>query len=142
MRHGISLPKPKVMASDATVSHSQSAGPGGERALFTITTNANDEHWHRWRYAHLHDFHLLAHYFHERTMRFSGLRQDHVMRPLSPREKQCLENLTRGLAPGQIVASLHLSVSAVHTYLRTARRKLECATIEQAVAKAIRFDLI
>jgi DNA-binding CsgD family transcriptional regulator len=35
-----------------------------------------------------------------------------------------------------------LSVSAVHACLRSARRKLQCATIEQAVAKAIRLDLV
>jgi DNA-binding CsgD family transcriptional regulator len=117
-------------------------GPAGERALFTLTTNATDEHWHRWRFSHLHDFHLLAHYFHDRAIRLAGLRYDHVMRPLSPREKQCLESLVRGQVPGQIADALGLSVSAVHAYLRTARRKLECATIEQAVAKAIRFEIV
>jgi DNA-binding CsgD family transcriptional regulator len=35
-----------------------------------------------------------------------------------------------------------LSVSAVHACLRSARRKLQCATVEQAIAKAIRLDLI
>ena len=43
---------------------------------------------------------------------------------------------------GGIADALGLSVSAVHAYLRTARRKLECASIEQAIAKAIRVDLI
>jgi DNA-binding CsgD family transcriptional regulator len=117
-------------------------GPAGERALFTITTNATDEHWHRWRFSHLRDFHLLAHCFHDRAMRLAGLRYDHVMRPLSPREKQCLERLVQGQVPGQIADALGLSVSAVHAYLRTARRKLECATIEQAIAKAIRLDIV
>jgi DNA-binding CsgD family transcriptional regulator len=117
-------------------------GPLGERALFTITTNAADEHWHRWRYTYLRDFRLLADSFHERAMRLSGLRHDHVMRPLSPREKQCLENILRGRTPGQVAADLGLSASAVHAYLRTARQKLECATLEQAIAKAIRFDII
>jgi DNA-binding CsgD family transcriptional regulator len=117
-------------------------GPAGERALFTITTNATDEHWHRWRFSHLRDFHLLAHYFHDRAMRLAGLRDDHVMRPLSPRERQCLESLMRGQAPGQVADALGLSVSAVHAYLRAARQKLECATIEQAIAKAIRLDIV
>jgi DNA-binding CsgD family transcriptional regulator len=117
-------------------------GPAGERALFTITTNATDEHWHRWRFSHLRDFHLLAHYFHDRAMRLANLRPVDAMRPLSPRERQCLEHLLRGQAPGQVANALDLSVSAVHAYLRAARRKLECATIEQAIAKAIRLDLI
>jgi DNA-binding CsgD family transcriptional regulator len=75
-------------------------------------------------------------------MRLSGLRRNHVMAPLSPRERQCLEGLLQGHAPGQIAATLGLSRSAVHTYLRTARHKLECVTLEQAIAKAIRLDII
>jgi DNA-binding CsgD family transcriptional regulator len=117
-------------------------GPAGERALFTITTNATDEHWHRWRFSHLRDFHLLEHYFHDRAMRLAGLRSDQVMRPLSSRETQCLESLMRGQAPGQAADALGLSVSAVHGYLRTARQKLECSTLEHAIAKAIRLDLV
>jgi DNA-binding CsgD family transcriptional regulator len=117
-------------------------GPAGERALFSMTTNATDEHWHRWRFSHLRDFHLLAHYFHDRAMQLAGLRAGDVLRPLSAREKQCLERLIVGQAPGQIAAALGLSVSAVHAYLRSARRKLQCATIEQAIAKAIRLDLV
>jgi DNA-binding CsgD family transcriptional regulator len=117
-------------------------GPFGERALFTITTNATDEHWHRWRFAHLKEFRLLADYFHDRAMRLSGLRHSHVMLPLSPRERQCLEGLLRGQTPGQVAADLDLSTSAVHTYLRKARQKLKCATLDQAIAKAIRFEII
>ena len=117
-------------------------GPAGERALFTINANVTDEHWHRWRFTYLRDVHLLAQYFHDRAMRLAGLRDEHVLWPLAPREKQCLKNLINGLAPGQIAAELGLSLSAVHAYLRAARLKLECATIEQAVAKAIRLDII
>jgi DNA-binding CsgD family transcriptional regulator len=117
-------------------------GPAGERALFTITTNATDEHWHRWRFSHLRDFHLLAHYFHDRAMRVAKLRYDRVMRPLSPRERQCLERVMQGHAPSQVAHALGLSVSAVHAHLRAARQKLECSSTEQAVAKAIRLEII
>jgi DNA-binding CsgD family transcriptional regulator len=117
-------------------------GPAGERALFTINANVTDEHWHQWRFSYLRDVHLLAQYFHDRAMRLAGLRDEHVLRPLAPREKLCLENVINGLAPGQIAAALGLSLSAVHAYLRAARLKLECATIEQAIAKAIHLDII
>jgi DNA-binding CsgD family transcriptional regulator len=99
--------------------------------LFTMTTNATDEHWHRWRLSHLSDFHLLSHYFHDRAMRLAELRSETVLRPLSPRERQCLESVTQGRAPGQVADALGLSLSAVHAYLRAARQKLECNTIEQ-----------
>ncbi|ABD87764.1 autoinducer binding domain-containing protein [Rhodopseudomonas palustris] len=117
-------------------------GPAAERALFTITTNATDDHWHRWRFSYLKDFHLLAHYLHDRAMRLAGLRLDHAMRPLSRREQQCLQGLVHGRTPGQIAGDLELSASAVHGYLRTARRKLNCATHEQAIAKAVRLELL
>ena len=117
-------------------------GPAAERALFTVTTNAADDHWHRWRFSYLRDFHLLAHYLHDRAMRLAGLRLDYVMRPLSSRERQCLNGLVRGRTAGQIAGDLDLSNSAVHGYLRTARRKLDCATLEEAVAKAVRLDLL
>ena len=117
-------------------------GIAGEHALFTITANATDDQWHRWRLGYLHDFHLAAQYLHDRAMRLAGFRPDNAMRPLSRREQQCLQQLMHGQTPGQIAATLNLSASAVHTYLRTGRRKLGCATIEQAVAKAVRFDLL
>jgi DNA-binding CsgD family transcriptional regulator len=117
-------------------------GLAGERALFTITANVTDEHWHRWRFSHLRDFHLLAQYVHDRAMRLADLRQSAIVRPLSPREKQCLESLMHGQAPGQMSHALGLSVSAIHAYLRTARQKLECNTIEQAIAKAIRLEIV
>jgi DNA-binding CsgD family transcriptional regulator len=117
-------------------------GPEGELALFTINADVSDEHWHRWRFSYLRDLHLLAHYFHDRAMRVTGLRHVSTMRPLARREKQCLEGIMRGQTPGQISSSLNLSISAVHAYLRTARRKLECATLPEAVGKAIRLELL
>jgi DNA-binding CsgD family transcriptional regulator len=75
-------------------------------------------------------------------MRLAGLRAENVLRPLSPREKQCLESVMQGRAPGQVADALGLSLSAVHTYLRTARQKLECRTIEQAIAEAIRLEIV
>lgn len=117
-------------------------GPAGERAFFTITANTAEARWHRWRFSYLRDFHLLAHYFHDRAMRLACLRDDRVLRPLSPRERQCLESLMRGQAPGQVADALSLSVSAVHAYLRAARQKLECNTMERAIAKAIWLDVI
>jgi len=117
-------------------------GPVGEHALFTINANVSDERWHRWRFSHLRDLHLLAYYFHDRAMRITGLRYVSTLRPLARREKQCLEEIMRGQTPGQIAASLKLSISAVHAYLRAARRKLECATLPEAIGKAMRLQLL
>jgi DNA-binding CsgD family transcriptional regulator len=45
-------------------------------------------------------------------------------------------------APQQISAKLNISTSAVHLYLRTARKKLNCLTVEQVIVRAISLDLI
>jgi DNA-binding CsgD family transcriptional regulator len=115
-------------------------GPHGERA--TITSNDTDEQWHRRRFAHLADFHQAALYLHDRAMQLAGLRPESLTQSLTRRERQCLKGLVSGLVPQQISAKLNISPSAVHLYLRTARRKLGCSTIAQLIAKAIRLDLI
>lgn len=117
-------------------------GLNGERALFTINSNESDYNWHRWRFTYLRDFHLVGHYLHDRVMQIVGLRGSSTIRSLSLRERQCLQGLADGRTPQQISASLHVSASAVNLYLRTARRKLKCATIDQAVVKAVCFELI
>jgi len=120
----------------------QIRGPYGERALFTIVSNDADHQWYRWRYLHLRDFHLVAHYLHDRAMKIAGLRSIPGMRPLSRRERQSLQGVADGRTPQQIAESLAISASAVHLYLRSARRKLNSATIAQAVGKAICLELI
>jgi len=117
-------------------------GPHGERALFTITTNDDDEQWHRWRLTYLSDFHLAAHYLHDRAMQLAGLRPDAAAGPLTRRERQCLQGLVAGHTPQQIAGILNVSANAVHLYLRGARKKLGCATAEQSVGKAVRLELI
>jgi DNA-binding CsgD family transcriptional regulator len=75
-------------------------------------------------------------------MQLAGLRPDPATRPLTRRERQCLQGLVTGYTPQQISAKLNISASAVHLYLRTARKKLNCLTIEQFIAKASCLDMI
>ncbi|MBN8938062.1 MAG: LuxR family transcriptional regulator [Rhizobiales bacterium] len=117
-------------------------GPRGERALFTVTSNETDRHWHRWRHSYLSDFHLIAHYLHDRAMEIAGLRADPAMRPLSRRERQCLRQVALGRTPGEIAHDLKLSASAIRLYLRSACRKLGCATVEQGAVTATVLELI
>lgn len=117
-------------------------GPHGERALFTFTSNDTDEQWHRRRLTKLATFHLAAHYLHDRAMQLGGFRPNPSGPSLTPRERQCVEGLVAGLTPQQIAAKLNVSPSAVHLYLRSAKRKLGCATIEHLVAKAVGLELI
>jgi DNA-binding CsgD family transcriptional regulator len=115
-------------------------GASGERALFSISSNATDHHWHEWRPTYLRDFHLVAHYFHDRAMRLAGLRLDPGGRPLSRRERESLQLLARGRTPQQIADDLNVSASAIHLYLRSGREKLRCTTTEQAIAKVMALE--
>ena len=55
---------------------------------------------------------------------------------LSPREEECLGWIAQGRdVPGTAVA-MSLSEHTVRTYLKTARAKLDCVTVSQAIYKA------
>jgi DNA-binding CsgD family transcriptional regulator len=117
-------------------------GPYGERALFTFTSNETDHHWYKWRYEYLRDFSLISHYLHDRAMHLAGFRPDPETRQLSRREQQCLQRLAAGETSGEIAHSLNVSASAVRLYLKSASRKLACATVEQAAVKATILELL
>ena len=59
--------------------------------------------------------------------------------PLSPRERDCMTYVARGLRTVRIAERLGLSEVTVELYLRNARRKLKAATTAQAVARAMIF---
>src|SRR3546814_1656768 len=60
--------------------------------------------------------------------------------PLSPRERDCMTYVARGLRTVRIAERLGLSEVTVELYLRNARRKLKAATTSQAVARAMILD--
>lgn len=61
---------------------------------------------------------------------------------LSVREIECLEWLARGRLNDRIAEELGISNSTVEFHFRNARRKLNCKTREQALAKAAMLDII
>lgn len=61
---------------------------------------------------------------------------------LSPRERDCLSGLATGKHFGEISDWLEISYGTVEFHVRNARRKLQAATREQAVARAIWSGLI
>ncbi len=61
---------------------------------------------------------------------------------LSPRERECLLWLCRGLRNDRIAERLGVSNKTVELHLFNARRKLGAATREQAVARALALALI
>lgn len=115
-------------------------GPAGERALFTVTSNLADADWKSRRLLYMRDFQLLGHFIHDRAVDLSGYRIEGPA--LSGREAQCLERTASGRHVKQIASELALSISAVQLYLRSARHKLGCASVAEAVVKATRRELL
>lgn len=117
-------------------------GMGGERALLSITSNHSSREWRASCAKVLREFYYIAHLVHDRAVRLSGLRAGDIPHSLSPRELQCVTLSARGQTPKQVAASLRISDSAVRLYLKCARLKLGCATITQAIAKAVRLEIV
>ncbi|XUY30097.1 helix-turn-helix transcriptional regulator (plasmid) [Agrobacterium sp. rho-8.1] len=117
-------------------------GPGGQRSLFSATSNLPRQEWLKLCASSKHDLQLLSHYLHEQVLTVSGLRITSAYRKLSRREQECLQLLGRGVVPKRIAYSLQLSESAVRLYLGSARRKLDAATIYQAIARASFLEVI
>lgn len=117
-------------------------GPGGERALFTVTANMSQIEWQKRRFAYMRSFQLMGHFFHDRAVQLGGFRSADHSPELSRREKECLQAIAKGKAPKQIASDLHLSTSAVQLYLQSARQKLGCKSIAEAAVISHRFELL
>lgn len=79
---------------------------------------------------------LLGTHFNMRCQTLLAL-DDALPRPLSPRERECMQWLAAGKVTKEIGDLLHLSDSAVNLYVANAKRKLRADTREQAVARAL-----
>lgn len=117
-------------------------GANGERAIFTVTSNASNEEWAANRIVYMRDFQMIGHYVHHRVLDLSGMRPRGSSRKPSAREVQCLKAISKGRTPKQIAADLQISESAVRLYLHSIRSKLGCATITQAVLTARNLNII
>lgn len=73
-----------------------------------------------------------------------GMRDRHMSEVilLTPQERECLTWIAVGLRPQQIAFKLSIAKKTVDAHLTSARRKLKSVTLENAVAKAILYNLI
>lgn len=111
-------------------------GPGGERCLFSVSSDLSGADWSTLKADSTCDLINLSHFLHDKVLSEPNLQGQRAWRPLSTREKQCLQHLAAGLIPKQIAANLSISESSVRLYLRSARQKLGAKTSHQAVAWA------
>lgn len=73
-----------------------------------------------------------------------GMRQQHLSTiiRLAPREKEVLTWLASGLKPDEIADRLGIGYRTVDKYIVSAKRRLKAKTRDQAVAKALIFNVI
>ncbi|MCB1450663.1 MAG: LuxR family transcriptional regulator [Nitratireductor sp.] len=82
----------------------------------------------------------LAEKLHDKAIQEMQLNQ--VKAPLSPREIECLSWIARGKDASMISEILEISEFTARDYLKSARLKLGCNSIAQAVYEATRLGLI
>lgn len=81
---------------------------------------------------------LLGFVAHEALQRRASPHQDYgPPKKLSPRERECLLWLARGLHSYEIADRMNLAVVTVDLYFKRIRKKLRAATREEALAKGI-----
>lgn len=93
---------------------------------------------------HGRDLRLAAFYIHGHAEKLSAANdaaEPEVVR-LTPRERECLLWLGRGLRTAAIADRLGIAEVTVDLHFRGARRKLKAATREEALAKAILHGLL
>lgn len=83
----------------------------------------------------------LAHMFHVWVAGEMMRRRDGAA-PLSPREKSCLQSISRGDRVAAIAHELGLAEATVELHLRNARRKLRARSLPEAVARALLYRQI
>jgi DNA-binding CsgD family transcriptional regulator len=84
---------------------------------------------------------VLGSYFHEHILRLNGHRLERQIL-LSARELDCLKWTAEGKTAWEASVILGISERTVRFHLNAAREKLQCATTTQAVAKAVRDNMI
>ncbi|RMC32358.1 LuxR family transcriptional regulator [Paracoccus alkanivorans] len=114
--------------------------PHGRKSVLSIS-RAEPEDWEAHIDAHLSgleqahmDLHIKA--LAEAAADAKGIPQ------LAPREYECLRFTAQGKTYSEIAIILNLSEHTVRSYLKLARVKLNCVSLAQAVAKAVRYKMI
>jgi len=116
-------------------------GPLGEFALITLSTTAQDRSWSSQRAA-LEPYLMLAgHYMHEAT-RLLNAPQAVEYQQLSPRERDVLLFLSKGMNRANVAERLKISEHTLRVYVDAARRKLGAQNTTHAVARALKLGLI
>ena len=117
-------------------------GCGGERALLSFASSANDDEWPDLKRHLGHELLAVAYHFHNRSVQLAGFRPVPEKATLSRRELDCVARLARGIQPKNVALELGITESTVRLYIQSARRKLRCATTAQMIARLVEDETI
>jgi DNA-binding CsgD family transcriptional regulator len=112
----------------------------GHRAMFTVNRNGDVAAFAAEVGNLADDLAEIALIFHRRGLAEAGIESPPPL--LSPREIECLSWTAQGKDASSIAEILLISEHTVRDYLKSARNKLGCSTIAQAVYEATRLKLM
>ena len=112
----------------------------GRRALFSVNAPLVGDAWEDFVALHRADFAELAHSLHRRAI--AEVFSDDMLHKLTPREVEVLQWSALGKETPMIAGIMGLGVHTVRQYVKSARYKLDAATVSHAVAKAARLRMI
>ena len=113
----------------------------GRRALLSLNSKPDETIWGSLVSRFRADWIELAHVLHKRAIVEHFGKEDPAP-ILSPRELETLYWTAQGKDYKEIAIIVGISDHTVRTYMRSARYKLDCSNLSQAVAKAIKLRLI
>ncbi|MEO0342971.1 MAG: LuxR family transcriptional regulator [Pseudomonadota bacterium] len=116
-------------------------GPLGEFAMVTMSSNARDRSWSTQRTEFAPYLMLVGQYMHEAT-RTIVQTPDLGYKVLSPREKDVLLFLSKGMNRAHVAEKLKISEHTLRVYVDAARRKLNAQNTTHAVARALKLGMI
>lgn len=117
-------------------------GALGDYALFTVTSGTSDEAWERDKRLYMRDFQLIAYLVHGRVLEFECRPALASIKPLSPRERECLRWAALGKTNKAIARELKISERVVRAYFETSRQKLKCLNRSHVVSRALSLQFI
>lgn len=109
-------------------------------ALVSVSTSMTGQDWNDYCRQNIDALVEISYALHRIAIEEQGFSMKHP--PLSPRELEVLWWTTKGKSAAEIASILALRPHTVAAYMRSARYKLNAATIAQAVSKAISSGLI
>lgn len=114
----------------------------GKAATLTVATSGERSDIESRLERHQHALHLIAIYLHA-WIRRATVTSDRALRPmLTQRETACVQWAARGKSAADIAEILRIKPRTVVFHIENAKQKFGVATLQQAIAQALTYDII